>query len=159
MAKNYLNKPGYPRGIRNNNPGNLIQTSISWVGKVPLSQNTDGKFEQFIELRYGLRAMMRDLISDIKGGKNTIQALITEYAPSFENNTVSYINTVAASVGITALDLIELSQETIIAICKIMVRIENGPTVNQYITDSDYTEAMAIIGLDLKKKVTLPEQL
>lgn len=33
----------HPRGIRNNNPANLIKTSIPWNGK--LANNTDGRFE------------------------------------------------------------------------------------------------------------------
>ena len=39
MEKSYLNNSALPRGLRNNNPGNLVQTSIAWLGKVPLSQN------------------------------------------------------------------------------------------------------------------------
>jgi len=35
------------RGLRNNNPGNLEKRSTPWQGKVPHSQNTDGRFEQF----------------------------------------------------------------------------------------------------------------
>lgn len=152
MAKSYLNLPNLPRGIRNNNPGNLTQTSIPWTGKVPLSQNTDGRFEQFIELRYGIRAMMRDLITDIKGGKNTLTKLISSYAPASENNTSAYINTVAKAVGLTPFSIIDLSQETIIGLCKIMVRVENGDTAAKYINDSDYNDAIAILGIALKKK-------
>lgn len=154
MAKNYLNMNGLPRGIRNNNPGNLTQTSIAWVGKVPLSQNTDGRFEQFVELRYGIRAMMRDLISDIKGGKNTLNALVSEYAPAIENNTAAYINTVAAGVGLSPLALIDLSEETIIGLCKIMIHIENGAAAANYIDDSDYNDAIAVLGISLKKKAS-----
>ncbi|ALM50308.1 hypothetical protein AMR72_16305 [Flavobacterium psychrophilum] len=153
MAKNYLNNAALPRGIRNNNPGNLVRTAIDWLGKVPHSQNPDTRFEQFIELRYGLRAMMLDLISDIKRGDNTITKLISVYAPASENNTASYIKTVAAAIGLSPLAVIDLSQETIIALCKAMVRVENGNAFNIYINDNDYNEAMAILGMQLKKKV------
>lgn len=153
MAKSYLNQAGLPRGIRNNNPGNLRLTAIPWDGKVPAANNTDGSFEQFIELRYGIRAMMRDLVNDIKGGKNTLSKLITSYSPAHENNTAAYINTVAAAVGLAPLAIIDLSQETIIALCKIMVRVENGEAASKYIADGDYRDAMAILGIELKKKV------
>lgn len=153
MGKSYLDSPALPRGIRNNNPGNLVRTSIPWEGKVPHSKNPDARFEQFIELRYGLRAMMRDLISDIKGGKNTVKSLISAYAPPTENNTATYISMVASAIGLSPLAVIDLSQETIIALCKAMVRVENGNSYSTYINDNDYSEAMAIIGMPLKKKV------
>ena len=57
-----------PIGLRNNNPGNLRFTSIKWVGKVPRAENIDGAFEQFRHLRYGIRAMILDLRSDISKG-------------------------------------------------------------------------------------------
>lgn len=41
-----------PRGIRNNNPLN-IKIGNDWKGEVP---NTDGTFEQFESMEYGLRA-------------------------------------------------------------------------------------------------------
>ena len=157
MAKSYLNQANLPRGIRNNNPGNLRRTAIDWDGKIPHAQNPDASFEQFIELRYGLRAMMRDLVNDIKGGKNTLPKLISSYAPEHENNTTAYINAVAKAVGLSPLALIDLSQETIVALCKIMVRVENGSSVDNYIADSDYWDAMAILGIELKKKAQLSQ--
>ncbi|MEN0037460.1 MAG: hypothetical protein AAGC78_10335 [Cellvibrio sp.] len=91
------------RGIRNNNPGNLIITNIKWNGKIPLDKNTDGKFEQFIDAHHGIRAMFMDVRGDVeKDGKNTIKKLITAYAPPGENNTASYIQAVVNRVGIGA---------------------------------------------------------
>ena len=58
MAKSYLNRTDLPRGIRNNNPGNLIYTTIAWEGKISYANNRDWsgtptnivkKFEQFKE--------------------------------------------------------------------------------------------------------------
>ncbi|MFB9098400.1 hypothetical protein ACFFVF_17995, partial [Flavobacterium jumunjinense] len=72
----------------------MIQTNIPWKGKVPLSQNTDTRFEQFYELRYGIRALMLDLYNDFYKGKNTVTQLISEFAPHFENNTDAYIRSV-----------------------------------------------------------------
>lgn len=150
MSKSYLNNSALPRGLRNNNPGNLVQTNIAWVGKVPLNQNTDSRFEQFYELRYGIRALMRDIISDVKKGKNTVTSLITEFAPNFQNNTTAYINSVISSVGNDFIG--ELTQEKLIAICKAIVLVENGTIVSKYIDDSDYKEAITILGIQLKKK-------
>jgi len=151
---NYLNDATKSRGIRNNNPGNLIYTNDAWIGKIPYAQNKDtGKhFEQFKEMKYGVRAMMKDLIGDINKGKNTALSLISEYAPSFENNTGAYIKTVTGMIGIGLNDVIDLSEETIIGLCKAMVFVENGKD-SKYVLDQDYKDAVAILGIPLKKKV------
>ena len=152
MYKSYLNRTDLPRGLRNNNPGNLVKTSIPWEGKVPLSKNTDTRFEQFIELRYGIRAKMRDLITDINKGNNTITSLITEFAPEFENNTAAYIATVVKMTGLTAFSRIELTEETLISLCKAISLVENGTGFTKYVTDQDYKDAIAILGIKLPKK-------
>lgn len=141
-----------PRGIRNNNPGNLVRSNNAWLGKIPYNQSLDSKFEQFIELRYGIRALMRDIYSDHKKGLTTVTALISEFAPTFENNTSSYINTVIKMVGSNIIG--ELTQEKMIAISKAIILVENGSAYSSYITDKDYQDAIAILGIPLKKKVT-----
>ena len=76
-----------PRGIRNNNPGNLILTGIKWRGSVPSYKNTDKTFEQFVDYSYGVRAMLMDIIKDVVVDRqNTIRELITEYAPKHGGN-------------------------------------------------------------------------
>lgn len=156
---NYLNNPALPKGLRNNNPGNLRRLSKKngkdqlWNGEIPYAQSKDASFSQFYEMKFGIRAMMRDLISDIKKGHNSITKLITVYSPPNENDTAAYIKNVAAAVGLAPLAIIDLSQETIIALCKAMVIVENGKSFANYIADSDYRDAMAILGIELKKKV------
>ncbi len=152
MYKSYLNRKDLPRGLRNNNPGNLIKTNETWLGKVPHASNPDSRFEQFIELRYGIRAKFRDLITDINKGKNTITSLIHEFAPPFENNTASYIATVVRLTGISALSKIELTQETLISLAKAISYVENGSDFTKYVTDKDYQDAMDILGINLPKK-------
>lgn len=148
----YLNStiPNLPRGLRNNNPGNLIQTNIPWNGKVPLSQNTDSRFEQFYELRYGIRALMLDLYNDFYKGKNTVTQLISEFAPHFENNTDAYINSVINGIGSNVIGT--LTEEKLIGLSKAIVLMENGVKYKNYITDNDYKQAVAILGKPLKKK-------
>lgn len=45
-----------PRGLRNNNPGNIRTTKDRWQGLRP--QQTDPAFFQFTEMRYGYRALI-----------------------------------------------------------------------------------------------------
>ena len=87
------------RGIRNNNPGNLVITSAAWKGKTPVAKNTDGHFEQFSSHLYGIRAMFRDIRGDIEtDGLNTVTKLINTYAPPHENNTIAYITAVSGAL-------------------------------------------------------------
>jgi hypothetical protein len=157
--KSYLGRTDLPRGLRNNNPGNLVQTSIPWQGKIPLSQNTDSRFEQFYELRYGIRAKMRDIITDYKKGLTSVTAIINEYAPSFENNTAAYINTVANMIGFLPSAIMPaLTEDLLVKIAKALNYVENGAAYSHYVTDSDYQDALDILGVSLpinteKKKV------
>lgn len=147
MSKNFLGMSNLPRGIRNNNPGNLVYTSINWQGKLPLPQNTDKHFEQFTELKYGVRAMYRDILNDISKGKNTIQSLISEYAPPHENNTQSYVNQVAKAVGYAPNErILNVTESFLLELGKIIVRIENGAVASQYVTESDLQEGISILG-------------
>lgn len=162
MSKSYLGQMGLPRGIRNNNPGNLIKTNIGWQGKVPNGDNTDGKFEQFINVKYGIRAMLRDILNDISKGKNTVQKLIWEYAPPSENNTQNYISQVAKALGISSDSIIKtVNADFLLNIAKIIIRVENGAVAMQYITDEDIKEAIEIIGdtsgygIQIEKKKSL----
>ncbi|MGQ2982122.1 hypothetical protein [Flavobacterium sp.] len=168
MAKSFLPDPknshdpkrNYPRGIRNNNPGNLRRSANAWVGKIPYTNSTDVSFEQFTHLHFGIRAMMRDIISDIKKGNDTIAGLIAEYAPPSENNTANYIQSVATALGVDVNMKLEVTDQLLITIAKAIALKENGPIAKQLISDSDYQDAIDIIGVPIKKKApaALPQQ-
>ncbi len=134
------------RGIRNKNPGNLIYTSIAWQGKIPFSQNTDKKFEQFESMELGIRAMFKDLINDINKGKNTVRKLINEYAPPSENNTAQYIKDVSATIGVKPDDIItSVNGDFLLKLGKAIIKKENGADA-KYVTDSQIINGMKLIG-------------
>ena len=88
-----LKKSKIPRGIRNNNPLN-IRVGNDWKGEV--SDPTDHTFEQFTEMKYGVRAAFVVLHNYIVRHKiNTIEKIVSRWAPSSENDTKAYINSVA----------------------------------------------------------------
>lgn len=119
------------RGLRNNNPGNLIKTNIAWQGKVPHNKNPDDRFEQFTSMVWGLRAMIMDVVGDIvKKEQNTLRKLISKYAPAHENDTQAYINGVARQIGIAPDAIIEVNQPLIQKLILAMVQIENGSTLS-----------------------------
>lgn len=153
--KSFLNQSNLVRGLRNNNPGNLIQTNINWQGKIPFAENPDKRFEQFKELRYGIRAFYHDMINDIGKGANTIVKLVSEYAPAFENNTTAYINSVAKAMGVGKNDILKADKATLMALAKAKFAVELGLQNSKLITDSDYQEAMDIVGVELKQGSTI----
>lgn len=87
-----------PRGIRNNNPLNIRIGNV-WLGEVDV--NTDLEFEQFVSMKYGLRAafvLLRRYINHYH--LTTISEIISRWAPPSENSTVRYIDTVCQLSGI-----------------------------------------------------------
>lgn len=124
MTDNMANK-NLPRGYRNNNPLNIRIGSSSWLGKV--SPNTDGVFEQFKSMGYGFRAALKLLRNYISSGSNTIEKIISKWAPANENNTSSYIANVASRSGISKTKVIDRDdKESLISIAYAMAISENG---------------------------------
>jgi len=94
-----------PRGERNNNPGNIDRTTprTPWQGRVPDSELTDPRFEQFIAPEWGIRALARTIITyQDKHGLNTVAGIIHRWAPPVENDTGSYVAQVTRAVGVSA---------------------------------------------------------
>ena len=82
-----------PRGIRNNNPGNLRRSNDNWQGLA--SEQTDPQFFQFTAPEWGYRALIKTLQTyRRKHGLQTIAELISRWAPANENNTSAYIRSV-----------------------------------------------------------------
>jgi hypothetical protein len=116
-----------PRGYRNNNPVNIRISSNKWAGK--LSPNTDGAFEQFIDLVHGYRAALVLLRGKgyINGGINTIRKIITKFAPSNENYTAGYIADVSRLTGINPDQVISRNdRDALTRIVYAMSIVENG---------------------------------
>ncbi len=113
-----------PRGIRNNNPGNIENNGIPWNG---LSQDqTDERFYQFQKPEFGIRAMARILNNyQIHHGLNTVRGLIDRWAPPIENDTNSYAEHIAHAAGVNPDQPIEVS-EHLNQIIPAMIKHENG---------------------------------
>lgn len=88
-----------PRGIRNNNPGNIDRTTIKWKG-MAADQSGDPRFIVFSKPEWGIRAIARILLGDWREGQNTIASLIDEWAPPYENDTAAYIKAVGKACGV-----------------------------------------------------------
>ncbi|ECI0840756.1 hypothetical protein [Salmonella enterica] len=107
------------RGFRNHNPGNLREASNS-TGK-------SGGFSTFATDEDGLSAMAKQLMLYGDRGNNTVNGIIHTYAPSSENNTRAYIDSVSESTGFGAQQRINLHDpETLKSIMAAMIKHENG---------------------------------
>ena len=118
-----------PRGIRNNNPLN-IRVGNNWQGEV--SQPTDHTFEQFKEMKYGVRAAFIILRNYINRHKlNTIPKVISRWAPSNENNTSTYVYAVEkySMIGINETLRFE-NKCQMINLFRAMCIVENGREID-----------------------------
>lgn len=131
-----------PRGVRNNNPGNLRIAGNNWQGKVPEHLNSDGDFEQFWEYKYGIRAMIVLLTNYMEQGDNTIVSIITRYAPPSENNTNSYINSLSNYTGFDENEPLAPTKETLRGLVKGIAKSENG---YECVTNSEFNKGYNLV--------------
>jgi len=118
-----FNKSNYPRGIRNNNPGN-IRHGDRWRGIA--AEQPDRSFITFDSPEYGIRAMGKLLVNyERLYGINTVAGLIDRWAPPIENNTQAYINSVAHSLGVSPNEPINV-KESLVGLVPAIIKHENG---------------------------------
>lgn len=131
-----------PRGIRNNNPLN-IRIGNDWKGERPNAK--DKSFEEFTSMEYGIRAgfiILRKYITGYNGLTqkfNTIEKMISRWAPTVENNTAAYISQVSKMTGIPATLKISFAQRSfMVAIVDAMIFVECGQHVDKQLIESAY---------------------
>lgn len=131
-----------PRGIRNNNPGNIrrIGTPTPWRG-LSKDQSADPAFLVFDAPLWGLRALARTLHTYWdKYRLKTVRGIITRWAPPEDgNDTGAYVAQVAAALKVRPDAPIEAAPETWVALMRAIVRHENG--VGDYYPIELYWEA------------------
>ncbi len=116
-----------PRGVHNNNPGNIRLSVARWRGQRPVQ--ADPEFVEFETPAQGLRALMVLLLTYYrKYGLDTVDCIINRYAPPHENATDHYAFSVARQMGVKRQQRLHLvDPETIIALARAIVRHECGP--------------------------------
>lgn len=118
-----------PRGLRNNNPGNIRINNDLYQGEVRPSH--DNEFKQFQTMAYGYRAIYRTLLTYYRIYRlETIRQMISRWAPPEENKTDAYIKAVSDYAGIPADDFISFDREQMIRIVAGMSKVENGRIAN-----------------------------
>ena len=136
---------GTPRGIRNNNPGNLRRSKDPWQGLA--AEQTDSDFFQFVSSKWGIRALARTLIAyQDKDGRNTINQIIGRWAPPTENNTAAYVQAVAASAAVGPDDQLDLhNYDHLRPVTLGIITHENG---QQPYSDSEIDAGLVLAGVE-----------
>lgn len=112
------------RGLRNNNPGNIRRSNDSWVGLA--SEQTDLAFFQFTDPKYGIRAMARIIDNYKKRGIVTVEQIVATWAPTNENDTNAYIDSVYKQTGWPRPTVPVKSEGDYLALIKAIIKHENG---------------------------------
>lgn len=116
-----------PRGIRNNNPGNIrLNPRNRWAGQ--LLGGTDKDFCQFETMVAGVRALGIILLNyQMIQGLTTVDRIIGRWAPSGENDTGAYVDACCEDIGAQPGEPINLKDEDeLIAMVNAICRHENG---------------------------------
>ncbi|RQR87729.1 MULTISPECIES: lytic transglycosylase [unclassified Burkholderia] len=120
----YQGNPYDPRGIRNNNPGNL-----NYVGQAGAIKEggPNGRFAVFSSAEAGLQALADQLRRYGSRGINSVRAIISKFAPASENNTQAYINSVSKGLGIGSDSALDLNDPRVLqSLMGAIIRVENG---------------------------------
>lgn len=115
-----------PRGIRNNNPGNIRHTSTKWDGLA--DPPSDGTFCRFVDPEHGIRAIAKIVTTYYeKRGIATVRGIIDRWAPPVENDTAAYIDHVCQRTGLGADQVIDPREIGIMpSIVAAIILHENG---------------------------------
>lgn len=142
-----------PRGIRNNNPGNIDYNARNkWDGQLGIEEGVaNPRFARFSEAKYGIRALAK-LLLNYRGkdglagvgklGIDTPYEFISRWAPSTENDTNSYASAIAKRLGVGVKDPIDISKaETLKQVVIGIIQHENG--------HNPYDDATISVGINM----------
>ncbi|MGN5574432.1 lytic transglycosylase domain-containing protein [Enterobacter sp. Lyrl_3] len=131
-----------PRGLRNNNPGNL-----NFVGQygAKLEDGPNARFAQFPTMLDGIAALDKQVGLYLKRGTNTIDKIMDIYAPkSDKNDTAAYKSYLSRFTGLGIKEEIDPSNnEQIKRLIVGIINHENGPAAST-ISGDDVLKAMAM---------------
>lgn len=112
--------PRASRGFLNNNPGNVDRSADVWQGEIrdpadprltdfQRNELVKGRFCVFAQAQLGIRMLAKTLFAyRDRLGHRTVRQIINTWAPPVENDTGAYVNVVAAKVGVSPDDEIDV---------------------------------------------------
>jgi hypothetical protein len=134
-----------PRGLRNNNPLNIRHNADIFQGE---TKGNDTSFKTFSAMPYGYRAAFVTLATYNARGWNTIEKIISRWAPPSENDTEKYIANVEKWSGVPRNRILTTADGAdYVMIVSAMSAVENGK-------NADISQI--IEGLNLQSRITMP---
>ncbi|HAV8245476.1 lytic transglycosylase [Enterobacter roggenkampii] len=115
------------RGERNNNPGNL-----NFAGQAGAElERPGGRFARFETAFDGLRALSRQLVLYAGRGINSVEKIISTWAPASDNNnTAAYIQAVSQRLGVNPQAALNINDpQTMSALMSSIIHHENGRNI------------------------------
>ncbi|ECH3907906.1 hypothetical protein QKX32_003117 [Salmonella enterica] len=142
------------RGVRNNNPGNLVASNQGWDGEL----TSDGKFSRFDTPEHGIRALAKNMRTyQNRHDLNTVSQMLSKFAPPEDHNdTATYIKAVSGMMGVDPEQHIDTSDAgTLTKLVNSIITVENGsnPYTSQQISDG----VLAAMGAKQLPQVTKAE--
>ena len=137
-----------PRGIRNNNPTNLIHSSLNkWIGLA--EPPNDGRFCVFTDMPSGIRAAALNLQAyQDRHGLRTIRELVSRWAPQSENDVDAYIATVCVETGFGEAQMLDLhTYAQAKPFLRGMIRQECGAIGARAVSDAQIDEGLRRAGI------------
>ncbi|HGM5304553.1 TPA: lytic transglycosylase [Serratia marcescens] len=139
-----------PRGIRNNNPGNL-----NYVGQngATLEDHTTPRFARFNSAFEGFAALGKQIKAYYNGTSKaagyqklqSVEDIISRFAPASENNTQAYINKLSKMLGVGRGDSLNIQDPQVLAtLMNGITQIENGK--NPYAPEMVLKAAQSAVG-------------
>lgn len=123
-----------PRGLRNNNPGNIRKGISQWQGMAIIQD--DKAFVKFTTMANGIRAIYKTLRTyKARHNLDSVHGIISRWAPKIENDTDSYIRSVER--GMINPSNVWENQADIDALVRGIIRHENGILVLSMVKNSD----------------------
>ena len=117
-----------PRGIRNNNPGNIEDGNFA--RSIPGYKGTDGRFAVYDSPEAGNAAHATLLGSYGRKGLNTVEGVVGRWAPPSENNTGAYAKFVAQRLGVDPRAPLDMNDPKVLSsMAAAMGEHENGQPV------------------------------
>lgn len=134
-----------PRGIRNNNPGNIRRNGDPWQGLA--ERQGDVEFFTFKSSIYGIRALARTLIAyQDKHGLRNIRQILNRWAPPVENNTNAYVRAVVAQTGFDSDQQLDIHRfDHLKPLLTAIIQHENG---QQPYSDTQLTKGLVLAGVE-----------
>lgn len=139
-----------PRGIRNNNPGNL-----NYVGQngATLEDHATPRFARFNSAFEGFAALGKQIKAYYNGTSKaagyqklqSVEDIISRFAPASENNTQAYINKLSKMLGVGRGDSLNIQDPQVLAtLMNGVTQIENGK--NPYAPEMVLKAAQSVVG-------------